>query len=493
MERSLGASRQSGASRPGEVPLVAPASVPSEEDYDWAFIGLAVLFVVHSIRRHPAALLAIWFGVFGLTVTVVAVLPKVYEVQTTLQAQPTPMISALGGGTPSAADTDAPAKQAAQTVLRRDNLVALIRQTDLIHNWPKNRAPLMRLKDVVWGHLFQPPSEQTQVENFVGLLGQRLWVTTGAGTVTIGIHFPDAQLAYHLVEAAVLDFLEARHATEISSIADVIFVLQSRAAQARQTVEEAQRELQQLREVRAANLGRQRHARAPRRSPAAPDAETSELLVKIAGKRRALEDLENFRRRSVDQMESRAAELRALYSSTHPLVLDTEQSLKALNQESPQVAALGKEISDLEEELKSRGKDPGAPQLMPESFLETALQDPLDPREDQDPDIDHAKQELRQVVDRYNAILDRVQSAQLQEDTAQAAFKYRYVVIWPAQRPRGPIQPKPELVFPASLVAGLLLAIIAVTLRDLSSRRVLESWQVERAVGVPLLAEIRLP
>ncbi len=492
MERSLGVSGQPAAGRTGEVPPVAPTSSVPEEDYDWAFVGLAFLFVVHSVRRHPVALFVIWLGVVGLTVAMVVVLPKVYEVQTTLQAQPTPMISALGGGTPSAADLDAPAKQAALTVLRRDNLVALVRQTDLIQNWPKNRAPLMRLKDALWARWFPPPTEQAQVENFVGLLEQRLWVTPGAGTVTIGIHFPDPQLAYHLVEAAVRDFLEARHAAEISSIADVIFVLQSRAAQARQTVEDAQRELQQLRMARAASLGRQRYARLPRRAPPAPDAETSQLLVKIAGKRRALEDLENIRRRSISEMEARAAELRALYSPTHPLVVDTEQSLKALHQESPQIAELGVEIANLQEELGRRGMDAAAP-VVPDRFLETALQDPLDPREDQDPDIDHAKTELRQVVDRYNAILDRVQSAQLQQDTAQAAFKYRYTVIWPAQRPRGPIQPNPEMVFPASVVAGLLLAILAVTLRDLSSRRVLESWQVERAVGVPLLAEIRLP
>jgi hypothetical protein len=286
--------------------------------------------------------------------------------------------------------------------------------------------------------------------------------------------------------------LEARHVAEISSIADVIFVLQSRAAQARQSVEEAQRQLALLREARAADLGRQRHTRAPRPSTAPLDAESSQLLVKLAGKRRALEDLENFRRRSIDETQTKAAELRRVYFPTHPLVADAEQSLKALQQESPQMASLGEEIASLEDELKHRGVDSDA-QFAQSPFLETSLRDPLDPREDQDPDIDHAKEELRQVVGRYNAILDRVQFAQLQQDTAQAAFKYRYTVIWPAQRPRAAFQPKPEVVFPASALAGLLLAIIAVTLLDVLSRKVLEPWQVERTVGVRMLAEIHIP
>lgn len=493
MRRGVEPSRQPVGARPGGIPIPPHPAASPEDDFDWAFLGLWALFVVHAIKRHKVALAAMWFGVVGLSLALVVVLPKTYEVQTTLQAQRAPTISALGAGGPSAADIDAPAKQAAETVLRHENLVALVRQTDLIHNWRKNRAPLLRLKDALWARLFQPPSEETAVENFVGLLEQRLWVTTSEGTVTIGIRFPDPQLAYHLVEAAMLNFLEARHAVEISSIADVIFILQTRAAQARESLDEAQRELQQLREARTARLGQQRRPGTAIRLPAAVKPEIAQLVVKIAGKRRALEDLESFRRRDIDAMEARLVEMRALYSETHPLVIDTEQSLKALRQESPQVATLSRELASLAQELEERGIAPDA-QLNPGLATEMSLRtDPLDPREDQDPDIDHAKSQVRHAVDRYNAILDRVQSAQLEQDVAQAAFKYRYVVIWPAQRPRGSVQPDPALVLLASLVAGLLLAIIGVTLLDVWPRRILETWQVERSVGVRLLGEVRLP
>ncbi len=492
MRRGVEATRQQATATAGGIPLAREAAPPPEEDFDWAFIGLWTLFVAHSMRRHVVALLAIWFGVVGLVMALVAILPKTYEVQTVLQAQPAAMISALGpGATP--ADVDAPAKQAAQTVLKHDNLVALVRETDLLHNWPKNRSPLMRLKDAIWARVFPPPTQETQIEGFVGLLEQRLWVTAGEGTVTIGIRFPDPQLAYRLVDAAQRNFLEARHAAEISSISDVIFILQSRAAQARQSLDDAQRELQQLRDERAARLGKQRRANRP--PPPAPtiDPETAQLLVKIAGKRRALEDLENFRRRSVDEAEARLAELRALYAATHPLVSEAEQSLAALRQESPQVATLGQELAALEDELKQRGFQPDA--QVSQSFpVETPFwAQPGDPREDEDPDIERAKEQVRHEVGRYNGMLDRLQGAQLEQDTAQAAFKYRYVVIWPAQRPRGSVQPNPGLVFLASLVAGLLLAIIGTTLLDVSSKKIFEPWQVERAVGVRLLDQVRLP
>jgi capsular polysaccharide biosynthesis protein len=114
-----------------------------------------------------------------------------------------------------------------------------------------------------------------------------------------------------------------------------------------------------------------------------------------------------------------------------------------------------------------------------------------DPREAEDPDIEYAKSQVKAAIARYNGLLDKVENAHLEQDGAQAAFKYRYTIIKPAQKPRGPVKPKPAFVIPASLVAGLLLGIIATALIDLWSRKLVEPWQVEHALGIPLLGEVR--
>lgn len=489
MQRSVEPSGPPAAQWPGANPA-APAP---RMEFEWAIVGLWVLYVVHSLGRHKALFAGIWLGVVALSLGMVAVLPKTYEVTTTLQAQRAAMISALGSGI-TAGDADAPEKQAAETVLRHDNLVALVGETDLVHNWSKNRAPLMKMKDWIWGRLFKPPSEESQVEGFVGLLEKRLTVTSGEGTVTIGVRFPDAQLAYHLVEAAVQNFLEARHVAEISSIADVISILETRAAQAQAQLDDALRQLQQLRAARAERLGRQVRRTPQARAPA-PNQEASQLLVQAEGKRRAIADLEAFRQRRITELETRLVEARALYAATHPAVADVEQSLRALRQESPQVATLRREQAVLEAEAKQRGflPDASAKGARPvEMALQATARDPTDPREDEDPDIDYAKSQVRHAVSRFNAMLDRVESARIEQDTAQAAFKYRYVVIWPAQRPRGSIQPNPALVLLASLVAGFFLAVMGTTMVDVASRRIVEPWQVKRSLGVPLLGEVRL-
>src|SRR5260370_23986206 len=119
-----------------------------------------------------------------------------------------------------------------------------------------HRAPAARLKAWIWSVLFRPPTQEEQIDNFVYYLRDRLWVKTGEGTVTIGIEFPDEQLAYRLVDTALQNFLEARHAADVSTIAESITILEGRAEQAHQTLASA---LQQLQALRAARAARTRH------------------------------------------------------------------------------------------------------------------------------------------------------------------------------------------------------------------------------------------
>jgi hypothetical protein len=464
----------------------------SAELFDWALIGSYAIFVFHSIWRHKLLFLLVWGGIIAFSLGLMFVLPKTYQVKTTLQAQRNQVMASLSN--PSRAipmDADAPTRLAAETVQRYDNLVALVKQTDLVKNWPLRRAPLLKLKDAIWRVLFRAPTPEEQVENFVFYLQNRLWVTTGEGTVTIGIEFPDPQLAYRLVDTALQNFLEARHAADVSSIAEAITLLEGRAEQAHQTLAAA---LQQLQNVRATRQGKRVSKSAVDKGPEPIDSETSRLLITIQSKRRAIADLEEFRRRRITELQTRLQEQRANYSASHPAVLDTEQSLEAVRRESPQVAVLKREQAALEAEVKKAGiADPNAQEMGRATplILQAERLGPLDPREDEDPQVGYAREQVRFALANYNSFLDRIEGARLELDSARAAFKYRYTIITPVQRPRGPIKPKPTLVLAGSLIAGLVLAIFSATLVDLHSRKLLENWQIERQLKVPLLAEVR--
>ena len=80
--------------------------------------------------------------------------------------------------------------------------------------------------------------------------------------------------------------------------------------------------------------------------------------------------------------------------------------------------------------------------------------------------------------------------ARIELAVSQAAFKYRYSVIRPAQVPRDPVRPNLKLVASAGVFASMLLALTAVVGQDLLSRRIFESWQVERRLGLPVMGSI---
>jgi len=248
--------------------------------------------------------------------------------------------------------------------------------------------------------------------------------------------------------------------------------------------------------VRAAKLGRSVTPSGGRLALGASgivDRETEQLLELVRAKQQAIADLEDFRRRRTTELESRLEEQRALYTDPHPAVLDLHQNLEDMKNESPQLQILRRELAPLEQELRRRGF--AANVLLQsgratEAVLRATALESADPREDEDPDIEYQKADVRHLLSRYNEMLGRVETARLEQDSARAAFKYRYIVIRPVQRPKGPIWPKMPLVALAGAVAGVVLALLGSALVDIGSGRLLEPWQVELQARVPLLGEL---
>lgn len=471
------------------------AAVP--QDRYWAWVGGHVALVIHAIGRHRLLFALTWAAVVGMSLALVAGLPKTWSVQTTIQISPTQVIADLSGGAapPTGKQASVSSEYALETVLSRQNLIDLIRQTDLMEEWLKVRAPIPRLKDWVWARIFPPPTAEDRLDGFVTLLEKRFWVTGDQTTITIGILFPDPVLALKLVQGAQAKFLESRQTQEISTVADSIALLEKRASDAREALDASLKRLEEARKQRAVRVGRPRTATATGLSrEAAPSRRGSQLLLEVEAKQRALANLTEARQRRVAELQARLEQLRAVYSETHPAVVETREALESVRRDSSQISALQQQLAPLEMEMQQRGLLSDVPlraqrEARP-SALEATAVDLFDPMEDQDPEITYAKTDLLHAYARYNGLRDRVQGADLELDSARAAFKYRYVVIKPALPPREPTSPKRLLVIIASLLAGLVLAAFAPTLVDLTSRTFIEDWQVEQALGVPLLGTL---
>jgi len=198
----------------------------------------------------------------------------------------------------------------------------------------------------------------------------------------------------------------------------------------------------------------------------------------LDAKRRALADLEEYRRRHMLELQTKLAEQRAVFSESHPAIMDLTQSIESLRRESPQLIALRQEEADLRQQLARISDGTEAA-----SAATLAIPPDLFRDRGEDSTVEYERAQLRFAVQQHAHLRERIDAGRIDLDTARAAFKYRYSVVFPAQIPRGPIKPKASLVMFASLVAGLLLALFATTAADVRTGLVLEHWQLRDLLG----------
>jgi uncharacterized protein involved in exopolysaccharide biosynthesis len=462
---------------------------------DWRALRDWAGFTLRATFRH-AARSVVWFAVvLGVGLGTVLALPKTYKVESSLLALRNPVISSLSNPTlwrPQ--EQDAPTRAARETILKRANLVALCEQTNLIERDHASRAPATRLVD--WAVRLiarRDPTPDEQMDAMVSRLQKHLRVDVKEGSVTIALEWPEAQAGYDLVQAAMKNFLEARRSTEISMVQDAISVLEARSTTIRRQIDGMMDQLRaRMRSTARANEPRTVVRRVP--APARPrteDPEMTRLEALLNGKRRALVELEDFRQRRIAELQAQLTQARSVFSDQHPSVMATRQSIESLSVPSPQIETLRREVMDLEAEYRARARisslgDLAAP------FANIVLDPVISPggRVEEDPRTEYERGQLRQLFGSYTSLLERIDQARMEMDTAEAAFKYRYGIITPPLIPKAPSSPRMPLAIAASVLAALLAAVLAAVLADIRSGLVVESWQVARKLELPLLAEI---
>jgi uncharacterized protein involved in exopolysaccharide biosynthesis len=489
---------------------------------DYKLISNLVGYVVGSIGRHKLLAPSLCTGIFVASVSLLYLLPGTYHVESKLLARPVAALSVRGDNNPN----DSPTRSAVETVKRRDNLVALVRQTDLVHQWYKRRAPLPHLEDMIVQALFKPETEHDTIEWIADLLDKKLDVwTAGEGIIQIGIDWPDPTMAFRLVDAAQQNYLEARQASEITAIAEQVSILQNHATTLRADIDTAVEAIEKVRADRLARpaptatasaaaspsasanppsrQGPVMLAASPPRRPLEPDPELAQLKVAIEAKRRAINDLEEFRRRRLSELNASLAEKRAMYTDNHPTTIDLRQTIASLSTESPQVQALRADVDRLQKDFDQKsaaaaaesrpvpvigvgGPPVGAPPPLPGSIIRIERES----ADERDPAMMYARNQLQNAMEKYSRLRAQIETAQIDFDTAEAAFKYRYTVIDPPVEPKKPSKPNAVAVTLAGLVGGLVVAIFAAVAADVSRGRFVARWQVESVLDLPTLGEI---
>jgi uncharacterized protein involved in exopolysaccharide biosynthesis len=519
-------------------PSPAPIPAPEPELFDTQLIRNMVGFVFRGIRRHRLLSLVGFLAMGVLGALAFVFLPRTYHVEARLLANNNDLIRALGNPRSSMPVED-PTRAARELVFAHDNLVTLIKQTNLMKSWEETRPAVVKVKDRIVDFFAGEPPEEEKIDAMVGLLEKKLQVSTDQQTVTISIDWHDAQMAYLLVETAQQNFLETRHVTEMTAISEALSILEMHGGQMQKMVDDALHELERVREIRRKGpmgappalvpsenggvalapvpvaaeqpklekvVDRGDRDRADRDRPdPATEQELAQLKFLLNSKKRALADLEDFRSRRVAELNAQLAEQKVQYADQHPIVQDMKQRIAALKLDSPQMSQVKGDIDSLEQEYKRKGgKDPdalveparprsssyrrissgGIRELTPTTLTNSELAD--------DPLVEYSHNNLRVAAAKYEELLMRIDSARIEQDTTRAAFKYRYSVVRPPSVPKKPLKPPPEVIIGATLALAILCSIFIGSVRDWLSGRLVEPWQVERELEVPVLARVRL-
>jgi uncharacterized protein involved in exopolysaccharide biosynthesis len=475
--------------------------------FDWGQLRDYFNYVRNAVRRHWKLALATFLVTAVLGLLAAKFLPRTWFSEAKLLPRRTANTIIPGLVNPERPnilnpdppnpmrppnDVDGPTRAAAEAVMRRSNLVKITKDLLLIDRWEATRPPLLRLKDKVMQLISGPMEEAWKMDAMVGTLEKRLWVGTNDGKVTIGAEWGDPQIVYELVKAAQESFLEKSKEDELNSIKDALTILQQHEQQAAMAVKESYDDFEKT--FSSIMIERRRAVGDPRLLPrfSSTEQELAQLRFLIRAKRRAIADAQVQHNQRMTEMQDDLAQKREMYAPDHPMVVELETRVASLRQGSPQVKALQLEEREMLAEYADMGGKslPFPDEPVPDPYgLERVLMGLL-PAVSENPSAAVALDRLRSRLSGQQQILKRIDAAKLELDIAEKSFEYRYTKLTPPEFPRKPMKPNALIIALGGIIAGLVLGVFAALARDVLSGRVLESWQVERGLGVPVLAEL---
>lgn len=499
----------------------------AESGFDFDLIRNILGFVVRAVRRHLALAGVTFVLVAGLGIGVAAALPPMYTAQVKLLAQRGSALRMFTSLNPAMEAVDSPTtKNVATTILRHDNLVSLAREADLVRRFHATRPPILRFKDRVLADLFGVPSDDDMLSVMAFTLERQLNVEVpDDSTVVLSADWSDPRTAYDLVTLVQKNFQEARYDSDVAVINDSIAVLEDRAKNALQRVDD---ELDAYRKVLADRATAERALRAAEKRPEPPPATgfarrataatpsasaasvpdpDSDVTKTLEEKRRRIRDMEDAHDRTLSDLKQQLSQAELTLTPLHPTVIALQQRIDALNQPSPELQQLKSEERALMAEIVPLPAPapigPAVPYVPPPPRYSEEIVDagadadsaeglPAPPNL-QDGVLQLAQSKLGAAIHAYQDAMGRIDAAKVELDVTGTAYKHRYVVVNPAAVPRKPKKATARNLATGSLAGGLLLAILLSAALDLISGRILESWQVRKQLKLDVLAEFDGP
>jgi uncharacterized protein involved in exopolysaccharide biosynthesis len=481
-------------------------------------------FALRSARRHIFRVVLAFVVVSAIGITLSRGLPRYYVSEVHLAAQQSAAMRTLSGSKLEEKSVD-PTRGVSAMILRRANIVALVDEAHLVQQFDAMRSPLSRLKDRVLSPMAPPASGDGKQRALVGMVESKLYVQSDDSSVTIGIEWPDPQIAYELVTIVQKNFLEARYDSDVSEITESIGVLKEHAKVELAKVDQALAEYKEALEdynKRIADGAAPAADASPERFVVTSRARTDgtaaravapidpELAASLEEKRTRIRAIEAERERNLATLKQQLAQAQLTLTALHPTVITMQQAVDAASQPSPELQQLKAEERALMAQIapsvapapSDAGSGSGATpasrmlaMLAPPSSPapRVALTQSSNPLEGPNGPVRLAHANLELAIGSYVSAMQRIDSASVELDITKTAYKHRYTVLTPAEVPARPKKSIAALLGVAGILGGALLGILLAAASDILRGRLLEAWQIKRQLKVEVLGEIDLP
>jgi len=458
-----------------------PEATTHEEPLGFESILIIGGFLVRSVRRHPKAAALGAAATFFMAVMALITMPPVFRAEGRILTHMAYFIPALASPTRSVPWQSQHATTGAVEVIRsRENYVRVINEANLAQRWAETRTRTGKILDGVRTMVLGPLEGEQLMDALVSILEKATLPYIDNDVISISIDWNDAETARVLAEASMKVFLERRQSGEISEIEDTVKILERNLESSRPNLAAAENNLRSV----LASRGQLRRVATPR--PVMPAAGTSPTIVAgLAEKRARLGKLQAEFESRIARAQEKVDRLRESIGPSHPDMISAVRELEDASRPTEEMNQLQAETMRLEIDMNHAAG--AADPLPPDIVVDVGGGNRMDPA------VEQAVADYRRAREAYDDFKRRLSDARVEMQTTKAAFNYRYIITQPPLKPAKAIKPRPPMVLGAGFVAALFMGLLMAVLVDLRTKKVVESWMVERIAHVPLLGEIDEP
>jgi hypothetical protein len=471
-----------------------------EDDGPNIALGARVGEAARSAKRRKGLSFVVMMICGALTVLGAIFAPRSYEVESRVLVQRTANLTGAQAQYVSPEEMRNLAREYEEQVLARDNILAIVKQKNLVARWDDMRQPHRRLIDKINRKLGKPaPSDDEKYDALVSNIEHRMKVWVDATTVTVRLEWSEPQAARDIVDAAVKNFLDARFQSEVGVIPARLKIQEGFVAQAHKDLESAATELVRLQKAndptKKINVLIPQLPQGVNDKPVPIDADPA-LKAKLDGVRQQIQTASQAKQQRLAELNQQLIEKQQTLAPGHPEVIGLKQTIAATEASQPgglaglkaQEQEILNEMAAQQQRAQQAAKNE-APRAAPRVVAAPAPAAPPEVIAASAPkSVQDAQVRFDTVTATYQTLVKQLQELQVQMQEQEAQYKNRYKITHPAEVPAGPKRPVALIAILIGLLSTIAAVLMVAALADRFSGIFFEPRDVRDRLGLPVFA-----